>query len=136
MRIRHWTYCLLFAGATGGIPLVASLMVESPPRRSALSIWDVAAAIGFFSFLAMMYSLPVLVLLALNLDLSPAAPTKGDLTYLLGQKRRESRLTSAHGARSFRPGQWPLKASRATKHAALAPDSPLDHLVHLKRGRA
>jgi hypothetical protein len=133
MRLRDWTYCLLFAGAAGAIPLVASLIVKFLPGSGGLSIWDDAAVMGFFLMLVLFYASPVLVLLALNLDLEPAARAKGDLTHLLTLKRRGSLPALTRRARGFRSGRSPQAAIRSLVGAASSPESPLDRLVSLKR---
>lgn len=135
MRARRWAYRLLLATAVTAACLAAGLSAETVRRPTALGMWDdVGHAIEASAILFLFYAAPVLVLLALNMDLSPDAPSKGDLTYLLTLKRRGDLPGRAGRVRGFRPGRFlAISGARHSADTAPAIESALEHLVSLKR---
>ena len=135
MRARPWTYRLLLATAVAGGCVAAGLSVGTFRRPSALSIWDsVAQTIEFTLILVLFYAAPILVLLSLTVDLSPAALPKGDLTLLLTLKRHGDLPGRTGRFRGFRPGRFrPISGVRQSADTGLAIESALEHLVSLNR---
>jgi hypothetical protein len=135
MRPSHRHYWLHMAAAAAGVALMFGLIANALGGTQANSAWEAPALeFGVLLLPALLYTTIALLLLAFNFDLEPSAPAKGELTHLLGLKRRGALPARSRRASGLRSRRWRLQTGgHFVVESPSAPQSTLDRLVALKR---